>query len=98
VDFISGNNMSIVDPTTGANLVVDDIRQRLITNFLEQNVRVYLIAAAVTLDVYTALDAANKSGLLGPGSTVIMPDGLFSQAKALDHRDLYNLLNGSVGV
>ena len=95
VSFTADLNVSNEIGQSALRTLTSDLQRE----FYDKNVRVYLVAAASQSNVFMALSALNQSNLLGPEKTAILPDGVWAEAMFReDNRNLYNLLNGSVGV
>jgi len=61
------------------------------------NVKVYLLVVGEA-DVFTALAAANRSGIIGPGHVVLLPAAVVAMERDPVHGALQDLLDGSMGV
>lgn len=83
--------------TAAGQSTVRDIAETLQQAFERANVRVYLLAAG-TRNVYTALSAANRSGVIGPGYALLLPDGVTSMRPKPEHAALEALLHGALGL
>eukprot|EP00038_Savillea_parva_P028024 m.62773 g.62773 ORF g.62773 m.62773 type:complete len:1178 (+) comp8112_c0_seq1:261-3794(+) len=87
-----------VDITTDiGQYVVNDVAASMTRSFIPANIKVYLILVEPE-DIYTALAAANQSGIIGPGHLILLPGDLLSMTPNPDFMDLHRLLAGSLGV